>query len=477
MLTILRRRLPVQIDGQQAYAFQKQVDASLSPLISGVRREYFKRLGVEAEEVEKWMQREQQLASSPLLAGDVLLRDQETVLYYRVPRGEGYIEAGVITRGDAADHQEFFDTVRGAARSALGTETPWEAAGVDGDVADTIAGEATVVVPTQQEVQAAREMESEASQKLVGQILTTGSIFFNKLTQAVTGERGAIEKTIDRFEQLKVVSKDFAVLCRKTGQQILRVSSRDAIEDPSQKTFKCFICGNSVSEESIDEIITVTDFGRKLLDKDYWLVVRVLGALESAGIPNQQVRIHTGESGLTNFFVTLNDQLYLIVVTNRKLTLEESYLINAHVAAYAVAHCIVISTARVSRLMRHHLEKTSPSAEFDFLDSLNSLEDRFLTIMRHKEKAVLRNVLANFSALTPVHVQDLVMQRISPESDFFEKAAQPRPAPTPHPAAAVAAPHPPPTSEPEAGEGDFSMMGEVLESDESMMTEETQVGQ
>lgn len=478
MLRILRQRLQLDLDGAQAYQLQKEA-ASLSGLINGVRREYFRRLGLDDEEVEQWMLREQQLSSSPLLAGDVVLKDQETVLYYRVPRGQGFLEAGVITRGDMSDHVDFFDGLRAVVARVVGFEPDWQPAGVDGEVATTIAGDAAAVTPSPKEIESARELENEAAQTLLGQIMATGSVFFNKLTASLSPtDRTTTEKLIARFEDLGVVSKDFAVLCRKTGQQILRVSSRAAIEDPSQKTFKCFICGNPVSEELLDEIITVNDFGRKLLERDYWLVVRVLGALRAAGIPNSDVRIHTGEGQITNFFVTINDQLYLLVLTNRKLTLEESYLVNAHVAAYHLSHVVVISTERVSRLMRQHLQQTNPDCEFDFLDSLLDLEDRFMAVLGRKEKSALRQVLANFSALTPVHLQDVVMQKISPDPTFFE---EPKPAPRPAPAPAARAAE----AEAEAvekraakaaaeEETSFPMMGEILDAEESL-PEESQV--
>jgi hypothetical protein len=492
MLKIVRQRLDVEFEGQQAFEFQKQVDESLNPLINGVRREYFKRLGLRETEVEEWLLREHKQSSSPLLLGDLVLRDADTVAYYRMPRTENVFEAGVITRNDPAEYKDFFDQLLAIARKTTRRkDLSWTSEGPDAELSTTLASDSVVVVPTAKEVEAARELENDQAQRLIGQIMEAGSVFLTRFSQQLQQDRAVTDRHIQRFEELSVVSKDFAVLCRKTGQQILRVSSRAAIEDPSQKTFKCFICGNSVSEELLDEIITVTDFGRKLLERDYWLVVRVLGALEAAGVPNEKVHIHAGEGDLTNFFVTINDQLYMIVVANRKITLEESYLINAHVAAYKLTNVVVVSTERVSMLMRHHLEKSNPEAEFDFLDSLRTLEDRLTAIFARKEKSVLKKVLENFGALTPVHVQDVVMQRISPEAAPAPVPAAPPPPPDPEPEKptrgknnnktakeeAAAPPPPPPAPEPpapheeEVPDTEFPMMGEVLEVDESMMTE------
>ncbi len=495
MLKIVRRRLDVQFDSLQAFEFQRQVDSSLSPLINGVRREYFKRLGLGNEETEEWLLNEHRKSTVPLLLGDIILRDDDTVMYYRQQRSGGPFEAGVITRNEPSDYADYFDTLLKIVRKTTERkDLAWLSAGPDAEVSQSLANESEVRVPTAREVEASRELENEAAQRLLSQIMSASSVFLARFSQGLSQDRAVTERFVKRFEDLGIVSKDYAVLCRKTGQQILRVSSRAAIEDPSQKTFKCFICGNSVSEEMVDEIITPTEFGRKLIDHDYWLVVRVLGALESAGIANQQVHIHTGEGNLTNFFVTINDQLYLIVVANRKVTLEESYLINAHVAAYRLEHVIVIATERISVLMRHHLEKSNAGSEFDFLDSLRGVEERLMSIFSRKEKTVLKAVMSDFGTLTPVSIQDAVMEHISPPGDVLEidargrSTSMPRPAatvePTPsktesaatqrNPSPATEHPEPPPESheavlEMETPDADFSMMGEILEVDETMM--------
>lgn len=487
MLKIVRQRLDVQFNGGQAAAFQKQVDETLNPLINGVRREYFKRLGLRNDEVEGWLAHEQGRGDGPLMLADVVLRDRDTVAYYRMPRNEPWLEAGLITRNEPAEYSDFFEAILKMANNVSERDDlSWTAVSPESDVAAVVGSEAATVVPTAKEVEASRELEQAHMQKIIGQILAAGSVFLTKFSQSLQQDRAATDQAITRFEEMGMVTKDFAVLCRKTGQQILRVSSRAAIEDPSQKTFKCFICGNSVSEEVLDEIITVTDFGRALLARDHWLVVRMLNALETVGIQNERVRLQAGEGNLINFFVTINDQLHLIVVANRKISLEESYLINAQIAAYRLAHVLVVSTERVSTLMRSHLEKSNPSTEFDFIDSLRGIEDRLNTIFSRKEKSVLRDVLANFGTLTPVQVQDVVMQRISPE----EAPPTPPPAPKTAPTAAAkpsvepeksgkkskatkeeaAAPAPEPAEE-EAPESDFSMMSEILDVDESLMTE------
>jgi len=489
MLNIVRRRLEVTLEEAQAADFQKQADERLTPLISGVRREYFTRLGLGADDAETWAAREQTLAASPLVLGDLVLRDRDTIAYYRASRENGAIEAGVVTRNDPSDYDDFFDALLGIAGAVTArNDLAWEPFLVESEALESLREESATMAPSSPEVAAARELESEGMHGLLTQILTARSVFLTKFSQTLTQEASVTEHQVSRLEELGLVTKDFAVLCRKTGQQILRVSSRAAIEDPSQKTFKCFICGNSVSEEVLDEIITVSDFGRNLLERDHWLVVRALGALDAIGIAYDRVRVRQGEGALTNFFVTVNDQMFLIVVANRKLSLEESYLVNAQIAAYGLGHVVVISTQRVSLLMRQHLQQCNPCAEFDFIDSLQTLEARLTAVFARKEKGVVKAMLASFSALTPVAVQDAIMRRIAPLQEVAEPAEAPRKTAAAKPAAEKASsppsekggrkgraakeePEPTPASDDELPDADFSLPEEVLEVDESMMTE------
>lgn len=405
MLRILRQRIQVCLTPDQASELARLAQ-DVTGLIGGVRRDYLERLNVADALASAFG-----VDSPCLLAGDLKALDADTVVYFRVPRTEGYVEAGVLSRGDVQAHTGYFDALARSVSHVCGHAVVWQP--VAPDVAACLEGEGLhEVSPDARERAAAAELEVSSAQKLLGQVQATGSIFLNKLTSTLApAERTATETMVARFEELGLATRDFAVLCKKTGQQILRVSSRAAIEDSSQKTFKCFICGNPVSEESLDEIITVTDFGRNLLASDHWLVVRVIAALETIGIPSSAVRVHEAAGQAPTFFFDFNEGLVQLVLANRRLTLDDAHLVSAQVAAYKVTQVLVIATDGVSQLMRRHLQAASPNVVFDFVDALHGLEVALGAVLAKREKLAVKRAFENFAELTTVNLGQMLLHR------------------------------------------------------------------
>jgi hypothetical protein len=419
MLNIFRQKLGVELKAAECRELDRKLSAKYSPLILGVKKEYLKKLGFPPEEEDSWIASGTPETASPLLGGDIYIADGSgTILYYKVMKGGGGIEAGVVSNGETAPHVGFFDALRDAVNAMRKDfKGEWEPFGMPAEILKLIVEGSQNVKPTPQEVQGARELENPFAKELLDLVKNSESTFMNKLAQMKT--KADTTKYIERFAKLGLINKDFAVLCKRTGQQILRVSSRSAIEQSSQKSFKCFVCGNPISEESVDEIITCSDFGRKLLESDYWLLVTVLGTLEAVGIKSDDINIHMSEKGLINLFININQQSFLVVLVNRKLTLDEAYIIGAEVAAYGIQHQILVSTQKISTLMKSHLERTSPDCDFSFLDSLKSLEGRLRRILREKDKKFLYGIVEPYSDLTPFKIHDMLIHKIAPEPKFI----------------------------------------------------------
>jgi hypothetical protein len=104
------------------------------------------------------------------------------------------------------------------------------------------------------------------------------------------------------------------------------------------------------------------------------------------------------------------------VLSNRRLSLDDAYLIGAQVAAYDLKDIIVVSTDRTSTLMRHHLRQTNPDATFAFVDALSDLDTQLRSILLERQRSYLREILDPLAALTPVRVQDLIVRKMVPSA-------------------------------------------------------------
>lgn len=407
MLKILQKRLAVALDDEEASLVQQSLQARFNSLLYRVRLEYLERLGLDIDAYSLTVPP----PDSPLAVGEIFMPEPGSILYLKGMRGGQYLEAGVITRDESRDYSEFFEEVRESVLEVHGSSGDWERHAGDGElkVEDATAGQ--VDVP-ERHLQASRELMDRTSRTLLDRIQDAGSIFFNKIE---TDDRTDTEERIRRFEDLDLVTKDFAVLCRRTGQQILRVADRATIEESSQKAFKCFICGNPISQEVVEEIITCTESCSDLLRDQKWLLVLVEGILGEMGIRSESLQVYHSPNAPLQLFLSFNGQRYMFVLSTTRLNLDQAYLIGAHLSAYDLDHAIVISSEKISTLMKHHLTQANPDTNFHFMDSLEGLEERLRRCLLEKQRQFLHELLGPLSGMTPVRVSDLVLRKMAPE--------------------------------------------------------------
>ncbi len=422
MLKILQRRLPVQLRPEEAYQVQQSLQARFNSLLAGVRLEYLRRLGLSSEPAGMVGPPE----GSSLAAGELFMPEPGTIFYVKYPRqGEGF-EAGAISRQRDADFGHFFSEVKEAVLEVHGSAGEWQAVGGTGDLQVEEARPADINV-SQKEMEASREIMNERSKALLELLARGESMLFKQLEESNRKDAAALLSTL---EELDLVRKDYAVLDPESGQQILRVASRETIEEYSQKGFNWFVSGKSVSDMEVDEVLSCTPFCRGLLENDQWLLVILLGALKSLGFSNEDVQVCQQPNAPIQLFLSLNQQNFLVVLTNNKLTLDDSYLISAQVAAYGLTHVLVISNQKISRLMKHHLSQTNADVSFNFIDSLNELEETVQVVFLEKQRSYLKDVLAPISEMTPVKIEELVIEKMAPRAAILTPAEEVVPPPS-----------------------------------------------
>lgn len=396
MLQILNRQLPAKLTAAEAQRLQHDLQAHFPSLLAGVRLEYLRRLGLEDEPSRVFGLQE----DSRLLGGEIFPLEPGTVAYLKISKENGVLEAGVVSNQTQIDASRFFQTVHKTTQEVTGRSLDWQSAAESGAAEPEDARLVSLEV-SEKEVEAAGEFLNSASKELLQQLYAVDSLPISKVKAA----GGNLAQALQHLEGLDLVQKDYALLSKETGQQILKVSSRESLES---STF--------FAAENVDEVLSCTPFCRSLMENDQWLLVLVLGQLRKLGFGGDQARIHVvqQENVPTQVFVRIHQQRFLLVLTHQKLTIDESYLVSAQIAACQLEDVILVSTQRVSNLMRSHLKSTNPNIHFHFIDGINQLPDRLNEVFTEKQRACLTELLESLSDLTPVKLHDLVVRKLVP---------------------------------------------------------------
>lgn len=408
MLKIVHKSTSVKLDPKAARSFQSQLQGRFNSLLSGVRLEYARRLGLDDAD----------LLTDPLNdkgeveMGEIFLTQPGTVCFVRYQGNNQNLEASAISNKRDVDLDSFFQEVKGCLEAAGARAGEWKDSGALSAIPEDAEPAGTQV--SEKELEAARELMNASSRSLLEQLAAQESVLVREIDSTGIKE---LFRLLQHFEDLELIRKDYAVIDQKTGQQILRVPSRASLEEASQKFF---IGGTAISNDNVDEVISCTPFCRHLLNNDHWLLLLLLGTLNDLELEPDSVFVCRSDSGPSRVYLQTSQQRFLIVLSNRRLTLDDAYLVGAQIAAYQLNDIIVVSTDRTSTLMRHHLRQANESGNFAFVDSLTELGSQLRSILLERQRAYLKEVLDPLADLTPVKVQELIVKKMVPGGESVE---------------------------------------------------------
>ena len=412
MLKIITKSTAIKLDANSARAFQSQLQGRFNSLLAGVRLEYARRLGLDDQDLLPAPTNE----AGVVQLGEIFLTQPGTVCYVRYQGADEMLEASAISNSKEANLEEFFHEVSVCLSNAGVKSKGWTESDGDSSIPEDAEPASTDV--SEKELEAARELMKPESRNLLEQLASQESILVREID--TSGVRDLFRQ-LQHFEDLELIRKDYAVIDQKTGQQILRVPSRASLEEASQKFF---IGGTAISNDNVDEVISCTPFCRHLLANDMWLLLLLLGTLKDLDLGPDSVFVCRSEAAPSRVYLQTSRQKFLLVLSNRRLSLDDAYLIGAQVAAYDLKDIIVVSTDRTSTRSHYSCSLTNADATFAFVDALADLDSQLRSILLERQRSYLREILDPLAALTPVRVQDLIVRKMVPLAPRVEEAEQ-----------------------------------------------------
>ncbi len=220
---------------------------------------------------------------------------------------------------------------------------------------------------------------------------------FNFLKRLKDYEKSVYLKDIDKIypitrEQLQslidkgLVVRDYLIICKVTGREILRFTSLEAVKEAERSGFKCSLCGNPLSEERVEEAIFIPADVKELLKDNKWAINYIIDALTTElNIPREKIFADQPENYL-NVVVHLPIDTIVISILPDDFSTQSIYMLESYLEAYNSKTLISISDRPAQRLLKPYLS----SRDIDVYP-LSSL-DRFVEVF----KRALNDKLAKF---------------------------------------------------------------------------------
>jgi|GEM_PF-4726558 len=404
MLKIYNRQATVSLKPEQYSELTKLIAEHYSPLIAEVKQEYITRLNLPSEQQDGLNK-----GNCIFKTGEIFLAKDSGILYYAVSQDCSTFMLGGVFK-DKQEH--IFEEFAGKVEQAFNKIDPkmkfeWQTSSPR-NIATLTEETLQVNLPEKKELVGADNLQNSDNFKLLSFLQDVKNIYLQELMDKIPEAKNP--EQLAQMEKAGLIQRDFVVLCQKTNQQILRVGSKTGLEDSAQKGLKCYICGNLLSAEKTEEIISPSEIGLKLLKENLWLRYLVVDCLNKLNFTTEEIRI--APDAPNHMFLTINGEALLLVLLTQPLELTHAQLINAHILSYGIQELILLSKKTIPTLIKGYLAQNNPTCKIHYLENLDKMENELGSILKQSQEDKVIEQLKPFDELTQVLLHNLLIKSL-----------------------------------------------------------------
>jgi hypothetical protein len=255
-------------------------------------------------------------------------------------------------------HVGSLDAVKNAAEAAFGVELKpisfrsnhFEELRTEGRVATS--------PPSSEERIASDVLRNRGMRALITAIKAAGGLLVRDLARQLPSEdRDRIDAIRERLRELGLLESEIVVICGKSQTQTARVPSREVLVESSNRGLRC-ACGRAIADERVEEALTVTEFGRSILDKSRWLTIIVVEQLMGLGVPADNILVEQQVGGdEVDCLANIRGQLVLFELKDKEFNLGSAYSFGAKIGIIRPAHAVIVSTEHVGGDAKEHFQR------------------------------------------------------------------------------------------------------------------------
>lgn len=412
------RQLHLSITDEMLFRIMRHLRREYKPFLSAIKEDLCSQFKIDFSPYK-----EKGIFSTPLFRkmsvmdriheGDIFLGSKMEQYYVQVRKDRKCLDVIAMNRGagDDKEFNQFCEIITQAIFPMVKSEhhLAWKEYHPKSEKYRLLKNDIPVFAPAQEDYRAVVDLESVKSRELLNKIKMKPSVSLSEL--ADENEKLMVGALVQKMEQLGLVNIDYIVFCHQTGHQINRVNSISSIEEAAQQGFKCFHCGRLVSQEKIDQCISITPYGHYITRGSYWLAVRLLGILKGAGLWGEDILIDCPEDGvdIINLYFNCDSSLVMVEIKGDLFTMYDAYLFYNKICIYKPDNVILITTQSVKQGIKDYFKEVLPDLNIICIDNITELPQKLAAFLEQKRIEYVLELLKNFKSCTYVDMSPLAI--------------------------------------------------------------------
>ncbi|MFD0355052.1 hypothetical protein ACFVHW_15155 [Streptomyces sp. NPDC127110] len=272
----------------------------------------------------------------------------------------------------------------------------------------------TTMSPTEGESRAAQILSEKSIRTLAIAIKSANGLLLGDASKQVpAAERARIDELVNGLIESGLIDTEVVVICKNTSAQINRLPSVEAFEQLDAAGLRC-ACGRLLSAERQEKALSITDFGRTMLDGNRWMSILVLQHLIKFGVPVASIRmeqIYSGEE--VDCIAEIHGRIVLFELKDKEFNRGNAYSFGAKIGIFQPDIPVVITTEKVGADARDHFVARSAGStrvrrsisnrddleSVTFIEGLSNLESGLEAVVTEVAKMALTPALRSALAI------------------------------------------------------------------------------
>jgi hypothetical protein len=168
-----------------------------------------------------------------------------------------------------------------------------------------------------------------------------------------------------------VAAQDVVVVCGVSQSQVARAPNRECLVRIAEAGLRCVACGKPIDQESVEDLLTITDLGALLLDKSRWLSLLVRESLVSLGVPREDILLECQlGSDEIDCIAQVSGEVTIFELKDKEFSMGNAYSFSAKISAVRPSHSVIVTTDKVGSDVKERFSRVGPRAR-DFRGSLH----------------------------------------------------------------------------------------------------------
>ncbi|HKX27182.1 MAG TPA: hypothetical protein VJ302_05780 [Blastocatellia bacterium] len=237
--------------------------------------------------------------------------------------------------------------------------------------------------------------------------------------------RSLVNALTEKLVGKGLLRREILIRCNWRGQKLFRLSSAEALALIAESRAKCEFCGGAISDERIEDLVTLAGPVSELLSDGSWLIHTLNTILSRCGITEKQIAVGSIASEEVQVMVCACGESFLFILRDADLSVLDARRMVEKLDETEASQLVVMATGQVDDGARlylsdqaRHRKRSRRNREVILIEGLNTA---MIELQRAFNMAALRQELSKLDIGLGLPIWTLVSASFDLEEPMVPK--------------------------------------------------------